>query len=174
MTILAIRTLGDPVLREKARPVETFDRTLRRIADDMFETMYDAPGVGLAAPQVGIASRFFVFDDGEAGPRFLANVELFELEGEIVADEGCLSLPGPFHPTSRALKVRARGLDLKGREVEVHGEGLVARILQHEMDHTNGMLYIDHLDDEGRREVMRQMREQELRSVGGDVRSQQP
>ena len=86
MTILAIRTLGDPVLREKARPVETFDRTLRRIADDMFETMYDAPGVGLAAPQVGIASRFFVFDDGEAGPRFLANVELFELEGEIVAD----------------------------------------------------------------------------------------
>ena len=174
MTILGIRTLGDPVLREKARPVETFDRTLRRIADDMFETMYDAPGVGLAAPQVGIASRFFVFDDGEAGPRFLANVELFDLEEEIVADEGCLSIPGPFHPTFRALKVRAKGVDLKGREVEVHAEGLLARILQHETDHTNGMLYIDHLDDEGRREVMRQMREQELRSVGGDVRSQQP
>ena len=138
MTILPIRRLGDPVLRETARPVEAFDRTLRRLVDEMFETMYDAPGVGLAAPQVGISSRFFVFDDGETGPRFLANVELSDMEEEVVAEEGCLSIPGPFHPTSRALRVRARGQDLKGRE------------------------------------VMRQMRERELRGAGRDARSPQP
>ena len=162
MTILRIRTLGDPVLREPARPVESFDRTLRRLADDMIETMYDAPGVGLAAPQVGISSRFFVFDDGETGPRFLANPELFDHEGEGVVDEGCLSIPGPFHPTTRALRVRARGFDVEGRTVELRGEGLLARILQHETDHIDGRLYIDRLDDEGRRQVMREMRRREL------------
>jgi peptide deformylase len=163
MAILRIRTLGDPTLREKARPVEHFDATLRRIVDDMLETMYDAPGVGLAAPQVGISSRFFVFDDGEGGPRFLANAELIDLDGEMVQEEGCLSIPGPFHPTARAARVTARGLDLDGYPIEIRGEGLVARILQHETDHTHGRLFIDHLDDDGRREVMRSMREHELR-----------
>jgi peptide deformylase len=163
MAILRIRTLGDPALREAARPVERFDRTLRRVVDDMLETMYNAPGVGLAAPQVGISSRFFVFDDGEGGPRFLANAELSELDGEIVEDEGCLSIPGPFYPTARAGRVVARGLDLKGDAVEISAEGLLARILQHETDHTHGRLFVDHLDDEGRRQVMRSMREHELR-----------
>jgi peptide deformylase len=162
MTILRIRRLGDPVLRERGRPVEAFDGTLRRLADDMLETMYAAPGVGLAAPQVGISSRFFVFDDGETGPRFLANPELVELDGEGVIDEGCLSIPGPFHPTSRALRVRARGFDVNGRPVEIRGEGLLARILQHETDHIDGRLYIDRLDDDGRRQVMREMRRREL------------
>jgi peptide deformylase len=163
MALLPIRTLGDPVLREAARPVERFDRTLRRIVDDMFETMYDAPGVGLAAPQVGIAARFFVFDDGDGGPRFLANAVLSDLGGEIVQEEGCLSIPGPFYPLARAATVTARGLDVHGREIEVRGEGLLARILQHENDHTHGTLYVDRLDDEGRRQVMRSMREHELR-----------
>lgn len=173
ISILAIRTLGDPALREVARPVETFDRTLRRLADDMLETMYDAPGVGLAAPQVGIASRFFVFDDGESGPSFLANARLLDPEGEHLRDEGCLSIPGPFAPTVRAERITARGQDLEGRDVEIHADGLLSRILQHETDHTEGVLYIDRLDDDARREVMRVMREQELRRTVQDARSRQ-
>ncbi len=166
VAILPIRVLGDPVLREKARPVERFDRGLRRLADDMFETMHEAPGVGLAAPQVGVSMRFFVYDDGDTGPRFLANPELFDFDDDEVLDEGCLSIPGPFFPTKRALKVRARGLDLDGKPVEVVGEGLLARILQHETDHIDGMLYIDRLTEEDRREVMRLLREHDLRRAG--------
>jgi peptide deformylase len=156
-----------------ARPVETFDRTLRRLADDMLETMYDAPGVGLAAPQVGIAARFFVFDDGETGPRFLANARLVDPEEENLRDEGCLSIPGPFSPIVRAERITARGHDLKGREVEIRADGLLARILQHEADHTDGVLFIDRLDDAARREVMRTMREQDLRRAAQDARSPQ-
>ena len=161
------------MLREVARPVETFDRTLRRLADDMLETMYDAPGVGLAAPQVGIAARFFVFDDGETGPTFLANARLVDPEGENLRDEGCLSIPGPFSPTVRAERITARGQDLKGREVEIRADDLLARILQHEADHTDGVLYIDRLDDAARREVMRTMREQDLLRASQDARSPQ-
>ncbi len=163
MAILPIRTLGNPVLREKARPVERFDATLARLADDMFETMYDAPGVGLAAPQVGVSMRFFVYDDQEGRKGVVANAELSDLDGREARDEGCLSIPGPFHPTERALRVRLHGRDLDGRPIELEVEGLLARIFQHETDHLNGMLYIDRLDDESRREVMRQLRELELK-----------
>jgi peptide deformylase len=163
MSLLPIRKLGDPVLREPGRDVERFDDSLRRLIDDMFETMYEAPGVGLAAQQVGISSRFFVYDDGDGHKGFIANPELSEFEGEDDRDEGCLSIPGPFHPTPRAARVRIRGLDENGRPVDLVGEGLLARIFQHETDHTNGILYIDRLDDAGRREVMRQLREHELR-----------
>ena len=99
--LLPIRILGDPVLREPAKPVESFDRALRQLAKDMIETMYEAPGVGLAAPQVGISLQLFVFDDGEHGPRFVANPELLDAEGEVTQEEGCLSIPGPYHPTTR-------------------------------------------------------------------------
>ncbi|MEW6059858.1 MAG: peptide deformylase [Actinomycetota bacterium] len=163
MSILAIRKLGDPVLREKARSVERFDVSLARIVDDMFETMYSAPGVGLAAPQVGISMRFFVYDDGQGAKGFVANPELSDFEELDVRDEGCLSIPGPFHPIERALRVRVRGQDLRGDDIEIEGEGLLARIFQHETDHTIGMLFIDRLDVEGRREVMRVLREHELR-----------
>jgi peptide deformylase len=163
MAILPIRTLGDPVLRERSRDVERFDRSLGRLIDDMFETMYAAPGVGLAAPQVGIASRFFVYDDGDGHEGFVANAVLSDLAGEEIRDEGCLSIPGPFYATSRALAVTLRGQDASGAPIEIRAEGLLARIFQHETDHTNGTLYIDHLDDDGRRDVMRQLREQELR-----------
>jgi peptide deformylase len=159
VTILRIRTLGDPVLRQPARPLEDFDRSLRRLVEDMFETMYEAPGVGLAAPQVGISLRFFVYDDGKTtGRRFLANPEILERVGEQTHDEGCLSIPGPYHPTTRAMRVRVRGQDLEGRPVEVEGEGLVARILQHETDHLDGVLFIDRLPEEGRRQVMKEYR----------------
>ena len=163
MSILPIRRLGDPVLREVARPVERFDKTLRRLVEDMLETMYDAPGVGLAAPQVGISLRFFVYDDGEGNKGFVADPELSDLEEEEVRDEGCLSIPGPFYPTTRALRATVRGRDPDGNPVELKGEGLLARIFQHETDHTNGVLYIDRLPDEGRREVMRMLREHELK-----------
>lgn len=160
--IMRIRTLGEPVLREPAAPVSEFDRRLRTLCDDMVATMKDAPGVGLAGPQVGISRRMFVFDDGQTGPLFIANPVLVDTEGEIVEEEGCLSIPGPYHETTRSAIVTCRGQDLDGEPFEITGEGLLARILQHETDHLDGTLYIDRLDEEGRRSVMAQLRRIEL------------
>ena len=160
--ILRIRTLGDPVLREPAKPVTEFGGPLRSLCEDMIETMIDAPGVGLAAPQIGLSLRLFVFDDGESGPTCMANPELLDGVGELAEDEGCLSIPGPYHPTPRFARIRCRGQDLEGRPFEMVGEGLLARIFQHETDHLDGMLYIDRLDDEGRRDVMAQLRRIEM------------
>jgi peptide deformylase len=163
MAVLRIRKLGDPVLREKARPVERFDGSLRRLVDDMLETMYAAPGVGLAASQVGVSLRLFVYDDGEGNTGAVANPELSDLEDEETRDEGCLSIPGPFYPTVRSMRATLRGLDAEGRTLELRGEGLLARIFQHETDHTQGVLYIDRLPLEGRREVMRILRDHEVK-----------
>lgn len=162
MTLMPIRTLGDPVLREQTRPVETFDAALRRLAEDMLETMYEAPGVGLAANQVGRSIACFVYDDREGGAGSVANPIVSDLTGEDILEEGCLSIPGPYHPTMRASRVRLRGQDLQGLPIDMEAEGLLARIFQHETDHLNGMLYIDRLTDEGRRDVMRQLRELEM------------
>ncbi|HEY7754895.1 MAG TPA: peptide deformylase [Actinomycetota bacterium] len=162
MTLIPIRTLGDPVLREPCRAVEAFDDRLRVLAADMFETMYDAPGVGLAGNQVGLSVACFVYDDREGNTGFVANPVLSDLDGEEVREEGCLSIPGPFHDTVRSMRVRLRGSDLEGDPVDIRAEGLLARIFQHEADHLNGMLYVDRLDDRGRRDVMRQLRELEL------------
>jgi peptide deformylase len=160
--IIPIRTLGDPVLKTPAKPVKSFDDALRKLAQDMIESMYDAEGVGLAGPQVGLSIRVFVFDDGETGPGFMANPELFDAEGEITIDEGCLSIPGPYYPVLRFEKIRCRGQDLAGEPYEMASEGLLARIFQHETDHLEGTLYIDHLDDEGRRTVLAELRQIEL------------
>lgn len=160
---MPIRVLGDPVLRVATQPVTSFDGRLRRIADDMFETMYAAPGVGLAANQVGMASACFVYDDGDGHRGFVANPVLDALEGEQLLEEGCLSIPGPFHETPRAVSLRLRGRDLDGAAIEITAEGFLARIFQHETDHLNGRLYIDRLDDAGRREVLRRLREADLR-----------
>ena len=160
--LLPIRILGDPVLREPAKPVESFDRALRHLAKDMIETMYDAPGVGLAGPQVGISLRLFVFDDGEHGPLFVANPELLDADGEITEEEGCLSIPGPYHPTTRYKTIRCRASDERGKPLDFVAEGLLARIFQHETDHLAGMLYIDRLDDDGRKAVLAELRRIEL------------
>ena len=160
--ILRIRTLGDPVLREPAKPVTEFGPSLRSLFDDMVETMVAAPGVGLAGPQVGVSHRLFVFDDGETGPMFVANPELSDGVGELLEDEGCLSIPGPYHATPRFARITCRGQDLDGNAIEMVGDGLLARIFQHEIDHLDGMLYIDRLDDEGRRDVMAQLRRIEM------------
>ena len=160
--LLPIRTLGDPVLREPAKLVEAFDGALRRLADDMLETMYAAPGVGLAGPQVGVSLRLFTYDDGETGSRVMVNPELADPEDAITEEEGCLSIPGPFHPTERFRRIVCRGQDVTGGPVEVVGEGLLARIFQHETDHLDGRLYIDRLDEEGRRAVLAELRRIEL------------
>jgi peptide deformylase len=168
VTIIRIRTLGDPVLREKTNPVETFDDSLARLADDLFETMYDAPGVGLAANQIGLRMACFVYDDHDGHTGFVANPQLDAFDGEQTEQEGCLSIPGPYADTTRAMRVRLRGVDVDGRPLELEGEGLLARIFQHETDHLNGHLYIDRLDDDGRRDVMRQLREIELGRATAD------
>jgi peptide deformylase len=160
--IMPIRILGDPVLREPAKPVTTFDRILRTLRDDMLETMYDAPGVGLAGPQVGISLRVFTFDDGQTGPSFMANPVLLSGEGDLLEEEGCLSIPGPYHETKRFARITCSGQDVDGAPLELTGEGLLARIFQHETDHLDGMLFIDRLDDEGRRSVLAELRRIEL------------
>lgn len=163
MAILPIRIFGDPVLREPSRPVERFDDALRRLADDMLETMYDAPGVGLAAPQIGRSLRLFVFDVGE-GPGVVANPTLSGLEGEQEAEEGCLSVPGLYFPVKRAMHARVDGVDLSGKPVSHEGEELIARMLQHECDHLDGKLLIHRLERAEHRQAMARIREQILGS----------
>jgi peptide deformylase len=163
MSLLPIRVFGDPVLRERARPVERFDGVLRRLADDMIQTMKEAPGVGLAAPQVGRALRLIVFDLGEeGGTRALANPVLRDEWGEQVGEEGCLSVPGLYYPVRRSLRVQADGYDLDGHEVSIEASELLSRILQHEVDHLNGVLFIDRLEAEHRSEAMATLRDQAL------------
>jgi peptide deformylase len=149
LAILPIRRAGDPVLREKARRVRTIDSSIQKLIEDMWETMYDAPGVGLAAPQVGIPLRVVVIDvhDPAYAPIALVNPEIIKRSGERALDEGCLSVPGFRGEIIRSMKVLAKGLDPKtGKEVRVKAEdNLMAEALEHEIDHVNGILYIDYL-----------------------------
>jgi peptide deformylase len=159
-----MRTFGDPILRAKAQPVSEFDDALRRLADDMFETMYAAPGVGLAAPQIGTSKRFLVYDSGQEGERgALSNAEITWMSEETYeAEEGCLSLPGLYLPVVRATQVKVTAQNLDGETIHIEAEMLHARILQHEIDHTNGVLFIDRLTPELRKEAMKLLREQEM------------
>ena len=160
---MPIRMFGDPVLRDPARPVESFDRALRRLAEDMIETMHEAPGVGLAAPQVGRSLRLIVFDiQDDQGPRVLANPVLRDEWGEQIEEEGCLSIPGLYYPVRRAMKVWAEGVGLDGNEVTIEAEELLARVLQHEVDHLGGVLFIDRLEAEHRGEALAALRDQAL------------
>lgn len=149
MALRRIRTWPDEVLRRKAEKVENFDDELQQLIDDMLETMYDAPGVGLAAPQVGVSRRLLVIDtSSKTDPGqviVLANPELVEAEDEDVCEEGCLSVPEYSAKVRRARRVAVRGHDRHGRPVEVRGEELLARALQHEIDHLEGTLFIDRL-----------------------------
>jgi peptide deformylase len=167
MAILPIRTLGDPVLRAPAADVETFDGTLRRLEQDMFETMYDAPGVGLAAPQVGLSLRFFVYDDGQGQKGAVANPVFARSDGEQVGEEGCLSIPGLYYETPRANVVTLVGQHHDGRPVELEAEGLLARIFQHETDHLSGILFLDRLPEQERRQALSQLRDADLGSPPG-------
>jgi peptide deformylase len=161
--IFPIRVFGDPVLRLPAAPIKQIDQGVRRLAEDMIETMYDAPGVGLAAPQIGVSRAVIVFDaqDGD-GARVLINPALTETSGEFEYEEGCLSVPGRFWPIIRPGFARAVGLDLEGREVEYAGEGLMGRVLQHEVDHLRGLLLLERLDTKTRKQALRDLRNQSL------------
>lgn len=158
MSSHAIRILGDPVLRTPADDVTDIDGRLARLCDDMLDTMYDAAGIGLAAPQVGVRKRFFVYDHG-GGPEVLINPEITEADGEWEYDEGCLSVPGLSWTIVRPKTVHITGYDLDGNDVSIEADEIVARLFQHELDHLNGVLLVDHLDDEQRREAMRVIRE---------------
>jgi len=156
--------LGDPVLRTPCEPVTSFDAALSRLVEGMFEAMYAARGVGLAANQVGVGLRVFVFDCGEDGGHgqvgHLVNPRLVETRGETVEDpEGCLSLPGLQFPTPRAEWVAVEGFDRTGQPVRVEGKGYVARCLQHETDHLDGRVYTDVLTGGTRRAALRAIRE---------------
>jgi peptide deformylase len=163
MPIYPIRTFGDPVLRTTAHTVAEIDDGIRRLVEDMIETMYAAPGVGLAAPQIGVPRRVVVFDaqDGQ-GVRILINPVLVETSGAFEFEEGCLSVPGHFWPITRPANARARGLDLRGAEVEFAGDGLLGRVLQHELDHLNGRLLIDRLDPRTRKLALKTLRNEAL------------
>ena len=147
MAIIPIRRAGDPVLREKARRVRAIDSSILKLIEDMWETMYDAPGVGLAAPQIGVSLRVVVIDVNDDNPIALINPEIVKRSGEREVDEGCLSVPGFRGEIIRSVKVVAQGLDPKtGKLIRVRSENdLLAEALEHEIDHVNGILYVDYL-----------------------------
>jgi peptide deformylase len=154
-----IRLLGDPVLRQPTSPVTSFDAGLRRLVDRMFESMYAAEGVGLAANQIGVGLRVFVMDC-EGVKATLVNPRVTDLSAEVATEEleGCLSVPGRHYPTPRAVRATVTGVDERGEPVELTGEGYVARCFQHEVDHLDGMVYLDRLEGKVRREALRDLR----------------
>jgi peptide deformylase len=158
MAVHPIRTFGDPVLRTPTSPVAEIDDALRAFVDDMLETMYAAPGVGLAANQVGVQRRFFVYDAGD-GPGVVINPEIVERSGEWTYYEGCLSVPDLHWDIVRPKAVRLTGLDLEGNEIDVEAEDLLARIFQHETDHLDGILLLERLEAAQRKEAMRMLRD---------------
>ncbi|HEY0905301.1 MAG TPA: peptide deformylase [Marmoricola sp.] len=169
MATRPIRLFGDPVLRTAAAPVSDFDKELRTLVADLTETMLDAPGAGLAAPQIGVGLRVFTwYVEGQLG--HLVNPELHLSEETQDGSEGCLSLPGLSLDCVRARTVVAHGFDMHGEPLVVEGSDLLARALQHETDHLDGILFIDRLDRESRREAMKQIRDSDWFGTDTQVR----
>ena len=163
MAIYPIRVFGDPVLRMETKPIVDVDDAVRTLAKDMIETMYEAPGVGLAANQIGISRRIAVFDaQDELGPKVMINPEIVEKSGEWEFEEGCLSVPERYWPIMRPAFVRVKALDLEGNEYEIAGDGLMGRVLQHEVDHLDGLLLLDRLPKKVRKKALRDLRNQAL------------
>ena len=161
MALRNIRIMGDKVLEKVCRPVDAVTPRIRELAGDMLETMYDAYGVGLAAPQVGILKRIVVIDvDGEH-PHILINPEILETSGEQTGDEGCLSLPGKSGTVTRPNYVKVRAFDLDMNQFELEGEGLLARAICHECDHLDGILYTSHVEGELRDNAAREDEDEE-------------
>ncbi|MBV9092953.1 MAG: peptide deformylase [Streptosporangiaceae bacterium] len=159
MSVKPIRLFGDPVLRTPAEPVRDFDAELRRLVKDLADTMLDAPGLGLAAPQIGVGLRVFTYrvDDGEPGHLVNPSLDLSEQTDE--DDEGCLSFPGITYPVPRAHGVIAKGFTMYGEPVTIEGTELLARCIQHETDHLDGILFIDRMDPAQRKQAMKAIRE---------------
>lgn len=165
MAIQPIRVFGDPVLTTPAAPVETFDKELRRLVEDLTDTMQNAPGAGLAAPQIGVSLRVFTYwVDDELG--HLCNPSLDLSEELQDGEEGCLSIPGLSYETKRAKRVVAKGFNMYGEPVTLEGSDFMARAVQHETDHLNGILFVDRLDVETRKAAMRGIRQSEWFDLG--------
>jgi peptide deformylase len=163
-----LRYFGDPVLKQRARDVADFDADLVGLVNGMYDTMDLADGIGLAAPQVGVRKRLFTFDLHEGdGPAVVINPEIVEREGEVLSEEGCLSVPGYHFEVVRSERVTMRGLDLDGNELVLAGDDLLARMIQHEIDHLDGVLLLDRVEPDVRREALRDMRTRELGASQG-------
>ncbi len=159
MAILDILHFPDPLLRNRARPVEHVNDDIRSLVDDMFETMYQAPGIGLAATQVNVAQRVLVIDISEEKnqPQCFINPEIVAQDGIEKMDEGCLSVPGVFESVQRAQQVRVRALDRDGEPFELAADGLLAVCLQHEIDHLDGKLFVDYLSGLKRQRIRKRL-----------------
>jgi peptide deformylase len=159
MSTYPLRFFGDPVLKQRAREVEELTGDLATLVHGMYETLEAEAGVGLAAPQVGVRKRIFTYDlhEGE-GPGVVINPEIVDSSGEVVSEEGCLSVPGYRFEVMRAERVTMRGIDLDGAEVVLEGDDLLARMIQHEIDHLDGVLLLDRIGPDVRREALREMR----------------
>jgi len=154
-----IRLFGDPVLKTPASEITNIDGTLAALAKDMLTTMYEAPGIGLAGPQVGVQKRIFVYDIGDGtGPHTVINPVLTKPDGVWTYEEGCLSVPGLYWPIERAATVHLTGLDLDGNDLDIEADELLARMFQHEVDHLDGMLLLERLTNEQRKDAMRELR----------------
>jgi peptide deformylase len=150
VAIFTIRTLPEPVLRQKAKRVKNIDGSIRKLAGDMIETMHADSGVGLAAPQIGVSLRVIVIGIPDEEEIVLINPEIVRRSGERTVTEGCLSVPGYFGEIQRARRVTVKGRDLSGKEIRIKADELLAQALEHEIDHINGVLYIDHLESKDR------------------------
>jgi peptide deformylase len=167
MAVLRVRRYGDPVLRRRAREVEAVTPDIRRLVDDMTDTMYDEVGIGLAAPQVGASLRLMVVgDEDNRGVQALVNPVIAAQGGSVTAEEGCLSLPGIFAPVPRAEWVTLEAQDLDGTRVSITARGLRARVFQHEIDHLDGVLFIDRLEPVVRDRIKRRIKKEGFSEAG--------
>ena len=160
----SIRVFGDPVLKQRAAEVNEIDGSLVRLTEDMVETMRAAPGVGLAAPQIGVQKRLFVYEvpDSDEGPKTIINPVISDFRGEWEYEEGCLSVPGLYFPIVRPKEVHLTGYDLDGNEISIEADDLMARMFQHELDHLDGRLLLELLEPDQRKQALRELRRRSL------------
>lgn len=178
MALLPILEFPDPRLRTRAQPVAEVDAALRRLIDDMFETMYAAPGIGLAATQVNVHKRLLVIDISESRkePLALVNPQVLERAGVEETEEGCLSVPGIYDKVTRAEKIRVRALDRNGKPIEFDADGLLAVCIQHEIDHLDGKLFVDYLSDLKRTRIRKKLEKErkDQQATAARARSKAP
>ncbi|HEU4487465.1 MAG TPA: peptide deformylase [Povalibacter sp.] len=176
MALLPILEFPDPRLRTRAEPVDKVDAALRRLIDDMFETMYAAPGIGLAATQVNVHKRLLVIDISESRkePLALINPEIIAREGVEETEEGCLSVPGIYDKVTRAERIRVRALDRDGKQIEFDADGLLAVCIQHEMDHLEGKLFVDYLSDLKRTRIRKKLEKERRETPAARARVKTP
>jgi peptide deformylase len=166
MAVLSMRRYGDPILRLLAAPVAAVTPEIKTLIADMAETMWHQVGIGLAAPQIGVSLRIFVMDDGKRGARAIVNPVVTERGGVVKEEEGCLSLPGIFAEVERSKSLRIEGLDGEGQPISFEAQGLQAKIIQHELDHLDGVLFIDRLPPVTRDRIKKKIQKEGLAPGG--------